>query len=158
MRNNKPTIINKEMKEPCGHAEYIDLGLSVKWATCNVGANRAEEYGDYYTYDEAMTLGLRLPSLDEMRELIDKCDWKWTTMNGVKGCKVTGSNGNSIFLPAAGSRIDESLYSAGSYGYYWSATPSSYSHNAYYLYFYSGNYYWYSSNRYHGFAVRPVSD
>ena len=30
----------------------VDLGLSVKWATCNVGANKPEEYGDYYAWGE----------------------------------------------------------------------------------------------------------
>ena len=37
-----------------GH-EYVDLGLSVKWATCNVGANAPEEYGDYYAWGETAT-------------------------------------------------------------------------------------------------------
>ena len=34
-----------------GHA-YVDLGLSVKWATCNVGASKPEEYGDYFSWGE----------------------------------------------------------------------------------------------------------
>ena len=34
-----------------GH-EYVDLGLSVKWATCNVGATKPEEYGDYFAWGE----------------------------------------------------------------------------------------------------------
>ena len=34
---------------------YVDLGLSVKWATCNVGANTPEEYGDYYAWGEVET-------------------------------------------------------------------------------------------------------
>lgn len=37
-----------------GH-EFVDLGLSVKWATCNVGANKPEEYGDYYAWGETET-------------------------------------------------------------------------------------------------------
>ena len=37
-----------------GH-EYVDLGLSVKWATCNVGATSPEEYGDYYAWGETST-------------------------------------------------------------------------------------------------------
>lgn len=39
-----------------GH-EYVDLGLpsGVKWATCNVGANKPEEYGDYYAWGETKT-------------------------------------------------------------------------------------------------------
>ena len=32
--------------------EWVDLGLSVKWATCNVGANSPEEYGDYFAWSE----------------------------------------------------------------------------------------------------------
>lgn len=35
--------------------EYVDLGLSVKWATCNVGANAPEEYGDYFAWGEPET-------------------------------------------------------------------------------------------------------
>ena len=31
---------------------YVDLGLSVKWATCNIGATKPEEYGDYYAWGE----------------------------------------------------------------------------------------------------------
>ena len=78
--------------------------------------------------------------------------------NGVYGRKVTGSNGNSIFLPAAGSRDSTSLARAGSYGYYWSATPYSDSHDAYYFSFGSDGYAWASHYRLHGFAVRPVSE
>ena len=37
-----------------GH-EYVDLGLSVKWATCNVGANNPEDYGDYFAWGETTT-------------------------------------------------------------------------------------------------------
>lgn len=39
-------------EEPKGKHEYVDLGLSVKWATCNVGAGKPEEYGDYYAWGE----------------------------------------------------------------------------------------------------------
>ncbi len=145
---------NKELD----HASYIDLGLSVKWATCNVGANLPEEYGEHYSYDEAMNLGLRLPSLGEIKELIDKCDWMWTQFNGVNGYNITGPNGNSIFLPAAGFRYDTSLYGAGSRGGCWSATPFSGCYGACYLYFGSDDYYWYDGNRGFGFTVRPVSE
>ena len=37
-----------------GH-EYVDLGLSVKWATCNVGASNPEDYGNYYAWGETST-------------------------------------------------------------------------------------------------------
>lgn len=35
--------------------KYVDLGLSVKWATCNVGAETPEEYGEYYAWGEVTT-------------------------------------------------------------------------------------------------------
>lgn len=38
--------------------EYVDLGLSVKWATCNVGAGKPEDYGDYYSWGETKTKDL----------------------------------------------------------------------------------------------------
>ena len=189
-----------------GH-EYVDLGLSVKWATCNVGANKPEDYGDYFawgetkpkstynwstykwcrgsndtqtkyntkgsygTVDNKKTLELsddaaranwggswRMPTDAEWTELREKCKWTLTTQNGVKGYKVTSkSNGNSIFLPAAGYRHVSSLYDAGSDGDYWSSSLTSGSPNdAWYVYFYSSNVYRYYYNRYYGFSVRPV--
>ena len=75
--------------------------------------------------DDAATVnwgsGWQMPSLDQIDELIN-CNYtttEWTTLNGVNGRKVTSrSNGNSIFLPAAGDRYDTSLSSVGGYGYY----------------------------------------
>ena len=152
-----------------GH-QYVDLGLSVKWATCNVGTTKPEGYGDYFAwgetrsksyyngssytyYDNPTTLPLsadaaranwggkwRMPTIDEFEELRNNCTWKWTTQNGVNGYKVTSnSNGNYIFLPAAGYRDLGSLYGAGDYGYYWSSSAygPNYSTTALYLYFYS---------------------
>ena len=85
--------------------EAVDLGLSVKWATCNVGANKPEKYGKYYTFKEAKKLSnsnWRVPTIEEMEELVKNCDYKWTTQNGVNGGLFTSkTNGNSIFLPAA---------------------------------------------------------
>ena len=187
--------------------EYIDLGLSVKWATCNVGASSPEDYGDYFawgetqpkstydwstykycngsltsltkynnsssygTVDNKTTLELsddaaranwggswRMPTDAEMTELRTNCTWTWTTENGVNGYKVTSkSNGNSIFLPAAGYRNNSGLSSAGSYGYCWSSSLNTDSPScAYGLYFRSGyvdrNY----GSRYCGQSVRPV--
>ena len=145
-----------------GH-EYVDLGLSVKWATCNFGATSSEEYGTYMTYDKALEAckywggSWRLPTKNEMQELVDFCSWTWTTQNGVKGYKVTGPNGNSIFLPAAGYRVGSSLISAGSYGAYWSSTPSgSDSRVAYGLGFYSSRQNMSNGDRSLGQGVRPV--
>lgn len=148
-----------------GH-EYVDLGLpsGLKWATHNVGANSPEGYGSYLTYEEIFGLSWgskwRTPSKANLEELWSKCTWKWTTQNGVKGYKVTGPNGNSIFLPAAGYvSWSSSLDSAGECGCYWSTTPyQSYSNCAYYLFFSS------SKLRVDGNAlrsrrsVRPVSE
>ena len=61
----------------------------------------------------------RIPSVDQQNELVTQCSWLWTTLNGVNGCLITGPNGNSMFLPAAGCRWNDSLNSAGSYGFYW---------------------------------------
>ena len=187
-----------------GHA-YVDLGLpsGVKWATCNIGATKPEEYGGDYAWGEteekedyswstykwfsgniysnytftkyntntSMDVvdnktvlepeddvahvkwggSWRMPTLDEQKELLNNCTWTWTTKNGVNGYRVTGSNGNSIFLPAAGN--------SGSYGRYWSSSLySSESHNAYYLNFNSGAKGYYKDYRCDGFSVRPVSD
>ena len=98
----------------------------------------------------------RMPTKYESRELIDKCKWEWVTINGVNGYKVTGTNGNSIFLPAAGCRYGSSLNFAGSYGNYWSSTPYENSDGAYCLYFGSSNQGMIYYERYNGRSVRPV--
>ena len=102
--------------------------------------------------------GGRMPSLEQIQELKYNCTWQWTQRNGVNGQLGTGPNGNTIFLPAAGNRWDESLYDAGSDGYAWSRTLySSSPGSAYGLYFRSGNWrYWGSSYRYYGHTVRAV--
>lgn len=175
----------------------VDLGLSVKWASCNIGAESPEEYGDYYAWGETeeksdygrMTYnysntdggyddigsiisgtsydvahvklgsGWRMPTLDEIKELYRKCYWEWTEVNGVKGYKVTGPNGNSIFLPAAGRRFGTNVPYRGSKGHYWSATLyESNSNNAYCIYFNSDKWGLSYDFRCYGFTVRPVTE
>ena len=189
--------------------EYVDLGLpsGTLWATCNVGASKPEEYGDYYawgetstkskyawstykycngfsttmtkyctrnsygTVDNKTTLELsddvaraswggswRMPTIDEFSELNSKCTWTWTSQNGKNGYKVTGPNGNSIFLPAAGYRAGESLSNAGSYGRYWSSSlTTSNAYRARLLYFNSSSHYADNDgSRCYGRSVRPV--
>ena len=98
----------------------------------------------------------RMPTKYECQELIDKCKWEWVTINGVNGYKVTGTNGNSIFLPTAGNRSGSSLYNA-DFGYYWSSTPRGYyDKRAYYLGFYSVDLSMGYNGRYYGQLVRPV--
>lgn len=78
----------------------------------------------------------RMPTVDEFEELLEQCSWVWTHRKGLYGYLVTGPNGNSIFLPAAGERDGTSLHQVGSGGYYWSSTTGSrIAGNAYYLYF-----------------------
>ena len=128
--------------------EYVDLGLpsGLLWATCNVGANTPEEYGDYFAFGEyrpkssytennynpsvlqfndAATCNWgsewRMPTGAEFEELNNNCTTTWTTLNGVRGRLFRGPNGNTIFLPAAGYR-GSSLSGDGSQGNYWSRT------------------------------------
>ena len=169
-----------------GDVEAIDLGLpsSTKWASCNVGATKPEEFGDYYDWGETkekIDYGENvfslddisgteydvayekwggnwvMPTLDDIKELLDNCTSEWTTLNDVNGMKFTSNiNGNSIFLPAAGRRWDTSSVSnVGVFGYYWSSTlnPSS---NAYYLYFRSDYVHWNGLMNQIGQSVRPV--
>ena len=64
----------------------------------------------------------RMPTHTEQKELIEKCKWSWTTRNGVKGYKVVGPNGNSIFLPAAGDRGGSRKINTSLKGQYWTAS------------------------------------
>ena len=148
-----------------GH-EGVDLGLSVKWATCNLGAVVPAGYGGHYLYGETTEMsdytwendvfyiekatkklkisgnskydaataswgdGWRIPTGEELNELVDKCDWKWSKQGGHNGYKVTGPNGSSIFLPASGAcyweqspemGIAGQIADCGKYGYYLSS-------------------------------------
>ena len=190
---------------------YVDLGLpsGTLWATCNVGANSPEEYGDYFAWgetapksdyslstykyckgfydtmtkyctesyygtvdnktelepsDDAATVNWgsdwQMPSREQRAELINSnyTTTTWTTLNGKYGRKITSkSNGNSIFLPAAGCRDATSLIDAGSDGYYWSRSlDAGNSGSACSLYFDSSNIGNSSCSRYSGQSVRPV--
>ena len=193
---------------------YVDLGLSVKWATCNVGAQIPEEYGNYYAWgetannynssgnynwthyiytasgtkdddvqfsryntdvskglrdnmyrlireDDAAWIGIaegwRLPTKAELEELQTKCTWTWKTSNGVKGYKVTGPNGNSIFLPASGYKSGTTGGQEAEYGYFWSSEiDKNAPQNAYYLFCSQEKKGVAGDKRYYGFSVRPV--
>ena len=111
--------------------------------------------------DDAAYLNLcgswRMPTDAEWTELRENCTWTWTTQNGVSGRLVTASNGNSIFLPAAGRRYDTDLDNAGSVGYYWSSSLyTGYPSHARYVYFDSGSVDRYNSIRFLGLSFRPV--
>ena len=130
---------------------YVDLGLAsgTKWSNVN-------EDG-YYSYNQAVSrFGSHLPTRTQWEELMNDCEWKWR--DGVGGWKVTGPNGKSITLPAAGYRdCDGSVDGVGSYGDYWSSTPSG-SDDAWSLDFNSGSVDVGDDSRCYGQSVRLVQD
>jgi hypothetical protein len=137
------------------HPHMIDLGLpsGTKWACCNVGATKPEEYGGNYAWEEMKDWGndthcdellketnrdiantkhdvahvkwdgnWQIPSIKQIRELLENCESEWARLNGARGRKFTSKiNGNSIFLCAGGNFGD---YFPGC-GYYLSSTLSS---------------------------------
>lgn len=134
--------------------EYVDLGLpsGLLWATCNIGADSPEKYGNYFAWGEISTKnefnednyeysdnpdvlplsadaaaakwgkGWRMPTNDDFEELLDECEWEWSKIKGVRGYNVIGPNGNTIFLPVAGYYVDDELEEAGSESAYMSSS------------------------------------
>ena len=137
--------------------KYVDLGLSVLWADCNIGANTPEEFGDYYKWDN-IPKGYEIPIIAQYKELRENCTWEWTTQNGVNGYKVTSKvNGNSIFLPAAGSCYYSDTYIDGNSGFYWlSSLNTHYRDGAYYLHFDPSQIDYGSDCCYMWFSVRTI--
>lgn len=198
----KPSQSSKPTSSYENVHEWVDLGLSVKWATCNVGASNPSDYGGYYAWGETNTKSRydwnncfdcldstgdkwgtykiggrtritstsrhdtvrenwggkwRMPTDAEIEELLSRCTWTWTTVNGHHGYRVTGENGNSIFLPAAGYHYGTVSDCVGEIGSYWSSSISStVSYCASSLYFRSGSHYSNYYNRSYGLSVRPV--
>lgn len=98
-----------------------------------------------------------MPTDAEWNELRTECTWTWTTQNGVNGRLVTGPNGNSIFLPASGSRVGAILYGVGTIGIYWSSSLyTSSSDHAFGVFFYFDRVGRYCDYRFVGLSVRPV--
>ena len=210
----KLAILEQEEKD-LRDGKCVDLGLpsGTLWATCNLGASKAEEYGDYFAWGETkpkreynfntyiwcnnshnsvtkyctnksfgnngFTDGKteldiaddaayvnwgsdwRVPSYNQIKELVNYCNWKWTTINGIKGYEVKSrKNKNSIFLPAAGWHHDLKFDRAGTVILYWTKSlATNYDHpiNAYRL---GGNSEAVTSNeatsRDFGLTIRPV--
>ena len=140
-----------------------------KWGTSRSGPferyNTSSAYGrvDDRTVllpeDDAATVfcgtGWRMPTFDEMEELRKTCTWEWNAAR--KGYAVTGPNGKSIFLPAAGNHVGGSYYGNGSVCNYWTATLREKSpDSAFILSFDAQRTNWESENRFYGLSIRPV--
>ena len=188
--------------------KYVDLGLSVKWATENIGANKPEEYGDYFAWGEIKSKNSytwtnykwckgtnnrltkynstgfwgwndgkskleqpddvahirwggkwRIPTKSEWQELIDNCNWEWTSLNGVNGYIITSNkqefSDQSIFIPAAGHMYENKLEGdRTSLSYISSQCDEQYSFN---LFATHSNKAIVGYNRQLGSTIRPVS-
>ena len=136
------------------HPHWIDLGLpsGTKWMCCNVDAACPEEFGGYFNFEEAQAYSL--PTKDQMEELINYTTSEWTMLNGVEGRKFTGSNGCSVFIPAAGYVWVDGVIFDGMFGYCWSSTP--FDEIAFILYFDSNDASTSSEERSVCISVRPV--
>ena len=98
----------------------------------------------------------QMPTKEDFEELITNCGWEWATVNGVDGYKVTGPNGNSIFLPVTGYREGASLHNDGKLAEYWCSTPHKDTEFAYYFYYTGSDRLTFWIYRYVGRCVRPV--
>jgi len=216
-------IFNEEISGTYNGHDYVDLGtiiitpdddtITILWATCNVGADNPEDYGDYFAWgeispkdtsyywdtykysidtlltkyctnyysnygfngyyddltvlqseDDAATAnwgeGWCIPTSEQWKVLKKNTRSVWTARNGIEGRLFIASNGNSIFLPAAGYRYDGKLMGVGTYGSHCSSSlawNSPYSPlDTYYFAFANGDCAVNVSYRYIGRSVRPV--
>ena len=130
----------------------VDLGLSsgILWKNKN-------EDGGFYTYEQALNkFGNKLPTKEQFAELKNECQWSWLG----NGYRVTGPNGNSIVLPAAGYHgCNPFVYGVGYHGDYWSSSSTGDGTNTYwYLYIDSGKVDIDGHDRCRGQSVRLVQD
>lgn len=166
--------------------DLVDLGLSTKWAKYNVGATKATElgglfgFGDMTGFQTSINLEdyasadiykadrdvankvygswVTMPTIDEFEELFAECKKEWVEEDGVAGYKFTGPNGNSIFLPAAGTRTQGTVSGEGLNGYYLSGSINATDNKFAMAYSFDQN----TSRRtttpvYQALAIRPVS-
>ena len=196
-------LLTNEWPDPNPVDYYVDLGLpsGTQWATRNVGAQKAEDYGNYYSWGELQTKESyiwgeyqwadcttgsivitkynaddnltemltdddvacvnypegRTPSKEQVEELIANCTQEWTQLNGVNGMLLTGPNGNTMFLPAAGYQL-QGENGVGAQGNYWTRSIQPYTnwHGASKLYFTSSTFETKGSDRGVGYTVRAV--
>lgn len=162
----------------------VDLGLSVLWSNMNVGASNPSDYGTLFGYGDPTGEKLsdeesdypqvdicgtkydiakanwggnwRMPTAQELEELVENCFFVERSINGVKGCAVIGPNGNSIFLPFAGSRKQVSIYRLGEMGECWAGTLSKFGSPVNMMFYGSKAFLNWGASGYWGSSVRPV--
>lgn len=159
----------QEKRYIAGH-EYVDMGLSVNWATCNIGSYCPEGFGDYFAWGETYTKSCyndmtyrysgevrwdytkyqgdknkqveydqilkieddaarqnwgepwRMPTKNEIEELINNCEWTFDYLNDVSGYwAISKINGGRVFFPLSGYIIGLSLLDIGKSGKFWSS-------------------------------------
>ena len=105
--------------------------------------------------------GVRMPTGEEFDELADtsNCKWTWVGEETKKGYRVISkTNGNEIFLPAAGFRYGANTGFAGAFGFYWTSSPSSDDTEARFFYISASDHYLSDNCRYDGRTVRAVAE
>lgn len=168
--------------------DLVDLGLSTKWAKYNVGATDEKQlgglfgFGDMTGFQTSINLEdyasadiyktdrdvankvygswVTMPTIDEFEELFTECKKEWVedTKNHVAGYKFTGPNGNSIFLPAAGTRTQGNVSGEGLNGYYLSGSINATDNRFAMAYSFDQNVARRTSTPvYQALAIRPVS-
>ena len=126
------------------------------------------DIGNDARYDAATAIwgdGWRMPNRGDIVELRKNCIWELLEQNGMKGYKVTGINGNSIFLPFAGFYYSSELKKCSESGFYWLSNQSDINSERCLLLVHSelccpinGCYYTFDSRKYFGRPIRPVSE
>ena len=168
--------------------DLVDLGLSTKWAKYNVGATDERQlgglfgFGDMTGFQTSINLDdyasadiyktdrdvankvygswVTMPTIDEFEELFTECKKEWVedTEDHVAGYKFTGPNGNSIFLPAAGTRTQGNVSGEGLNGYYLSGSINATDNRFAMAYSFDQNVARRTSTPvYQALAIRPVS-
>lgn len=169
--------------EPWEYGDYFAWGetspkRTYDWSTykwCNGSDRTLTKYctrSDYGIVDNKTQLdltddaayvnwgsGWRMPTIEEQEELRRGCTWTWMTLNGVRVCKVMSkTNGNCIFLPAAGFHDERGLNWADVWAECWSSSLGDFPSIARALSVMSQNVGCGHYDRCEGRSVRPVSE
>ena len=192
---DKEKIIENLYCPDNNHPHIIDLGLpsGTKWACCNVGASRPDDFGGYYAWGEtkqksyydwstyefksengyeyigsdisgtaydAATVNWgapwKMPSVGRCEELIRSTTISSATVNGVYGCKFTGRNGSTIFIPGAGNKLGTEIYAPYSVECWTSSLFTQGQSNAHDLYCSGDEAGIFNDSRRRGKTIRPI--